>query len=126
MPTCFIRRLVQSFSFGPTIEEISPQDALRGVQDGSVIIIDVRESEEWAKSGTPQGSHRISMNDANFGRVIGELLDNRPDAIAALSCTAGMRSKTAIKLLRKSGIESLKSVSGGINRWSVEDLPIDP
>jgi len=120
-----LRSILDALGFGPAIETISPRNAHQGRCTGEVVIIDIRDANEWAKTGTPQGSNRVSMTDPDFVRSVTLLVEDNPNAVAAISCATGMRSKTAIKLLRKSGLENLKAVSGGIDRWHADGLPVD-
>jgi len=112
--------------FGPApYETISPCEAHEGRSAGEVVIVDVRTAREWEKTGTPQGSKRISMNSGEFTSAIKVLFDAYPNASLAIGCATGRRSKAAIKTLRKSGVSNLKILSGGMDRWVAEDLPID-
>ncbi len=121
----FLRSVLASFGFGPPIETISPQDAYEGSCTGEVVLIDVRDADEWEQTGTPSGSHRIAMTDKTLSEKVRWLMRENPNASIAVGCATGRRSKTVIRRLHQSGIEGLKVLSGGMDRWSNEGLPVD-
>ena len=111
--------------FGPEIPKISPRDALRGVRDAQIFMIDVRNPDEWAQTGVPEGSHRIALGDKDLVKKVKALVGQRDGAEIAISCLSGMRSRTAVNLLRRHGIERVKIVHGGITRWKADGLPVE-
>ena len=111
---------------GPKIEKSSPLDTAESHRAGNLIIIDIRDPDEWIAIGTPQGSHRISMTDSDFVEAVARLLTIHPNVVTAISCQTGMRSRMAIKRLRKSIPRELKILRGGIEGWMAAGLPFDP
>ena len=111
--------------FGPEIPKISPRDALRGVRDAQIFMIDVRNPDEWAQTGVPEGSHRIALGDKDLVKKVKALVGQHDGAEIAISCLSGMRSKTVAKLLRRNGFERVKVVQGGITKWQADGLPVE-
>ena len=58
------------------------------------------------------GSINIPLYDIKEKAIL--KLDNK-DAVIIAYCSAGIRSKKAVKLLKKLGYKNLYSVEGGIN-----------
>lgn len=120
-----LARLSQVLGLGPKIEKTSPRDTAESHRAGDLIIIDIRDPKEWTATGTPQGSHRISMTDGDFVGAVERLLTTHPNAITAIGCQTGMRSRTAIKRLRKSIPREFRILQGGIEGWVAAGLPLD-
>lgn len=117
--------LLAKLGFGPLIDKIGPTEAHQGQCQGDLILIDVRDPDEWNQTGTPQGAHRISMSDDGFLEAVDGLLKSTGTSTIALSCRSGVRSGTAGKMLHKAGITNLRIVDGGVQRWLAEGLPVD-
>lgn len=98
---------------------LSPQDAVRGAQDGTVTVIDVREPGEVAASGKARGARHIplmrlrDMADPRHPDHDGAL---KPDARIALYCASGSRSDSARTLLRQMGYTDVHNI-GGLGHW---------
>jgi adenylyltransferase/sulfurtransferase len=98
--------------------EISPQEVKKRLEQGEkLLLVDVREPHEHAICQIA-GAVLIPMGTipANLTK-----LDVEEDVICF--CHHGMRSLDVANWLRSRGVESAKSMSGGIDRWSTE---IDP
>ncbi len=85
---------------------------------GQVLLIDCREPDEWAIAHLP-GARLVPLSD---------FAEAASDAIASglpclVYCHHGMRSLRATGFLRSRGVTRSFSMTGGIDRWSVE---IDP
>ena len=119
-------RIPQLLGLGPKIEKSSPLDTAESHRAGKLIIIDIRDPDEWITSGTPQGSHRIPMTDSDFVEAVERLLTIQPNTVTAISCQTGMRSRMAIKRLRKSIPREFRILQGGIEGWLAAGLPLDP
>jgi rhodanese-related sulfurtransferase len=98
--------------------EILPLEVKQRLDKGEkLLLVDVREPQEYAICHI-DGSVLIPMGTipANLQK-----LDTDDDVICF--CHHGMRSMDVANWLRAQGVKSAKSMSGGIDRWSVE---IDP
>jgi rhodanese-related sulfurtransferase len=98
--------------------EITPQEVQqRRERNEELFILDVREPwERQAASIMP--SQHIAMAD-----IPSQLQELDPDQHIIVVCHHGVRSLMVTDWLRKQGFEKVQSMSGGINRWSLE---IDP
>ena len=98
--------------------EILPRDVKQRLDRGEkLLLVDVREPHEHALCQI-EGAVLIPMGSipTNLQR-----LDTDEDVICF--CHHGMRSMDVANWLRAQGVKSARSMSGGIDRWSVE---IDP
>ena len=98
--------------------EVTPQDVQRQWTEGKpVILIDVREPEEFALT-RGAGAPLIPM-----GSVPGQLqrLEGLADEQSLMViCHHGVRSLQVVSWLRARGVENCYSMAGGIDRWSLE------
>ena len=104
---------------GDGIREIAPEEALRRLQAGAVLI-DVRDDHERA----------LGMAEGALG-VVREQLEAAPaavvpdpDAEVLLICQSGRRSLLAAQALHERGYRNLASVSGGTTAWAAAALPM--
>ena len=99
--------LFEIIGLAPKIERLSPREAHEGCKRGDVVIIDVRTPGEWARTGSPCGSHRISLGDSKLAPTVNGLLAANPNATIALSCLSGNRAKAAARRLKKAGVKPI-------------------
>ena len=103
------------------VEEVSPADASREVEDGGAVLVDVREPHERQISHIG-GSTLI--RPADVVDRIDEVAPDRSQRVL-LYCASGNRSaRAAAELASALGYENVASVAGGIKAWSAEGLPI--
>jgi rhodanese-related sulfurtransferase len=101
--------------------ELTPRELQARLEAGDrMVIIDVREPEELALSRL-EGAVPIPMQSVPAELQKLEALSDESDL--AVLCHHGVRSLNVVAWLRQHGIENCFSVTGGIDRWSVE---IDP
>ena len=104
--------------------EITPQEVHRRLNAGETLaLIDVREPIEFQLAKI-DGSELVPLRS-----VPGEL--SRLDALAEempliVLCHHGVRSLNAVHWLREKGVDACQSMSGGIDRWSLEIDPLVP
>jgi adenylyltransferase/sulfurtransferase len=98
---------------GDTLPEITPRElAARMARGDDILLIDVREPEEWAIARI-EGARLIplgTLQDAASG------LDASRDIV--VHCHHGIRSAAAVRFLRTQGFERVANLAGGIARWS--------
>ena len=98
--------------------QISAKEVNERVGRGDkLLLVDVREQWEYDLSKIP-GAKLIPLG--TLPANLNTLLD--ADEVICY-CHHGMRSLDAAVWLRQQGVESAKSMAGGIERWSVE---VDP
>jgi len=98
--------------------QISTKEVNERVRRGDkLLLVDVREQWEYDLAKIP-GAKLIPLG--TLPANLNALLD--ADEVICY-CHHGMRSLDAAVWLRQQGVESAKSMAGGIERWSVE---VDP
>jgi len=90
------------------------------LQDQGVLLIDVREPDEYAQGHAP-GSTLIPLSQ--FEQRVKELLAAK-DKPVALICRSGNRSGRAQQILEKAGFSKAVNVEGGMNAWVKAGLPV--
>jgi rhodanese-related sulfurtransferase len=86
----------------------------RGLADGSILVIDVREPHEYAAGHIPGAvSHPLSEFDP---AALAELVrsDGRR---AVLSCASGVRSVHALAAAQGAGLDLSEHYKGGFKEW---------
>jgi rhodanese-related sulfurtransferase len=112
--------------FNPELE-VTPSFVRQALDagDGSVVLIDCREPDEFALARiegatlVPMGDTRQRIND------IEDLIDDagHDDPLVVVHCHHGVRSLKVAAVLRELGITNARSMLGGIDLWSKQ---IDP
>lgn len=104
------------------ITQTSPAEVRDGLASGEILLIDVREANEYAFERIP-------------GALLYPLSTFDPKAIPAegrklvVQCAAGGRSMRAAQALIAAGHSDVANLEGGINAWKAASLPlirIDP
>jgi rhodanese-related sulfurtransferase len=104
--------------------EIAPGEVKRRLDAGEKLIwIDVREPAEFQLARI-QGAQLIPMRTvpAELQRLEAQA-DESP---LVVYCHHGVRSLNVVHWLREQGITACQSMSGGIDRWSLEIDPAVP
>ncbi len=102
------------------VPEVSPTEASRRQASGA-LLIDVRESEEFAQ-GHAQGAVHLSKGVLEL-RIEGVAPD--PDTPIMCYCGGGSRSLLAADNLKKMGYRNVSSVAGGLRAWKEAGLPLE-
>ena len=102
------------------IELIDP-DALaeRTGDNGELVVLDVREDDEFAAGHIPDSVH------IPYGKLV-ERLDELPrDRPIAAICTGGKRSGLAASLLQREGYDAVHVGKGGVKTWQRQGHPVE-
>ncbi len=98
------------------VTEIEPSEAEAVVAGGPVVVLDVREPDEYEQGALPDALHipRGTLETSVEGRI--------PDksATVVVYCAGGVRSAFAAQTLQQLGYTDVRSVIGGFNRWKDE------
>lgn len=97
--------------------DLGREEVKRGLSDGSIVLVDVREPNEFAAGHIP-------------GSVSQPLSSFDPEALRALSgrvvfsCAAGIRSLHAIEYAQATGIDLREHYRGGFKDWALAGEPV--
>ena len=100
--------------------EIAPREVAKMLADGEeFVLIDCRTPEEH-ETARIDGAMLVPLQELSVR--IGELRQYE-DQLIVVHCHKGARSMSMTAVLRELGFERVRSMSGGIHRWSEE---VDP
>jgi len=91
-------------------------------KNGSAIIVDVRQPEEWAATGIPTGAQLIPLPEFDQ-RAPNELPKDKEIYVI---CNSGNRSVVAAQSLISLGYPDVVNIDGGIQAWLRASLPVEP
>ncbi|MCY4659882.1 MAG: rhodanese-like domain-containing protein [Acidobacteria bacterium] len=84
-----------------------------------VVLLDVREAEEYSVSHLPAAHHAPSVDAAL--RIVRE---SPPDAVVVAYCSVGVRSSALAARLRKRGVAEVHNLQGSLFAWANEGRPV--
>jgi len=94
--------------------EITPRETAELLKEGKIKLVDVRSAQEYAIASVP-GSVLADQSLAQ------EILQSWPkDTAIVTMCHHGMRSLDAAAYLRGHGFTKTRSMTGGIDAWSLQ------
>lgn len=99
--------------------KLSPQDAVKGAENGAITVIDVREHDEVAASGKATGALHIPLiRLRDIADPRHPEFDNNLNTQAkiAVYCASGARSMSATRTLRQLGYDDVHNI-GGLGHW---------
>jgi rhodanese-related sulfurtransferase len=103
----------------PNVRDLTPQEVAQGLQDGRIVLVDVREPNETAVERFP-------------GAVMVPLSQFDPAAIpvpegreVVFACRSGRRSVTASLAAQDQGFPYGSHMAGGILAWKAAGLPTE-
>ncbi|MCW9048286.1 MAG: rhodanese-like domain-containing protein [Gammaproteobacteria bacterium] len=102
------------------IQQLNVNEAVRLMNDSEVVVLDVRENNEY-KTGHIRDSIHIPMS--SLAKRLTELEKHKNKQILAY-CRSGSRSNSACRTLNKQGFENVSNLAGGIMSWTNANLPV--
>lgn len=109
---------------------LSVAQAFAAVQEGSLVLVDIRTPQEWRRTGVPSGSHQIDMRRADFAETLLAVLDGERSAPVALICARGVRSARMARALAADRFVNVADVPEGMlgsaegAGWIAANLPV--
>jgi molybdopterin/thiamine biosynthesis adenylyltransferase/rhodanese-related sulfurtransferase len=98
------------------IREVDTAEAEREIADPNVVVLDVREPDEYDQGAIPQAIH-IPRGHLE-SQVESKISDK--DKPVVVYCAGGTRSAFAAETLTQLGYTDVVSVAGGFNKWKNE------
>jgi len=104
------------------IKETNVADVKRRIDGGeSLMLVDVREDNEWAQGHLPGALH---LGKGIIERDIEQRVP-QTDAKLVLYCGGGFRSALVAESLQKMGYTNVESMDGGWRGWRDAGLPTE-
>jgi rhodanese-related sulfurtransferase len=91
------------------------------ISQGGVTIIDVRTPEEFSSGHISEALNADFNDQAKFKRYL-DSLDKKSKYL--IYCRTGNRSGQALKQMTAMGFTSVADLSGGIESWQSQNLPV--
>jgi rhodanese-related sulfurtransferase len=95
----------------PQVRDLTPQEVARGLQDGRVVLVDVREPNETAVERFPDA---ILVPLSSFDPAI---IPDPAGRDVVFACRSGRRSITASLAAQERGFPYGSHLAGGILAW---------
>ena len=89
------------------------------LQDGEVVLVDVRSQSEWNEEQIPGAKHIML---GYLGDRIAELPANKAIVV---QCRTGVRSSIGASILKASGFDCVINLKGGIEAWKAARMPAE-
>lgn len=104
--------------FGGSITHLTPADVQAGLENGTILLVDVREPDELRAESIPGAA---AMPLSRFSPF--ELPDPQGKRLV-FSCRSGQRSQQAAAAAQRAGLPYEEHMKGGILAWKAAGFPI--
>lgn len=101
------------------VRDLAPEDVARGLTEGKILVVDVREPREIEMERIPGSVYLpMSMFDPD------EIPEPAGREVVFL-CASGIRSVTASQLAQAAGLPYDSHLAGGLKAWKAAGLPVE-
>ncbi len=110
---------------------IDPPTAHKLALAGKITLLDIRRPDEWKKTGSGEGAHRLDLRRKDFITVLDGMLAGDKSKPVALICARGVRSNRISQKLIKAGFTNIIDVPEGMlgskagPGWIKRNLPLN-
>jgi rhodanese-related sulfurtransferase len=101
--------------------EIGTLDATRLMNQGTTLVLDVRDNAEFASGHLPKARH-IPLEE--LSKRVDELGKYKQKPVL-LTCKSGVRAGAAARLLKQAGFTTVYQLKGGLGAWREANLPLE-
>lgn len=104
---------------GPKVRDLTPADVARGLTEGRMVLVDVRELNETAVERYP-GAAIVPLSSFDPSQI--------PDPQGrevVFACRSGRRSVTASQAAQAAGLPYDAHLAGGLLAWKAAGLPTE-
>ena len=111
------------------IQNLTPDETARELENGEVVLVDLREPAELAEQGVIPGAIHAPRGMLEFYADPASAYHRKefqPGARTILYCASGGRSALACDTLRSLGYEDLAHLDGGLKAWKQAGKPTQP
>ncbi|MCO5218607.1 MAG: rhodanese-like domain-containing protein [Thermomicrobiales bacterium] len=109
------------------ITNLSPDDVVAALQNERFVVVDIREKDEVAATGTIPGAVHVPRGLLEFTVDPGSPIFNTtltPETPVILLCETGHRSALATETLTSLGFQQVAHLSGGFRAWVRQGMPV--
>lgn len=101
-------------------KRLSPQEAVRLINDRHALIVDVRPPADFKKGHI---LNAVNVPQTKLGERLGEL-GKDPARPIVVYCALGGVAAQAAHTLKKAGYTEVYPIKGGLNGWLTASLPV--
>lgn len=101
--------------------EIGTLEATRLMNQGSTLILDVRDGPEYAAGHLPRARH-IPLRE--LSKRVDEIGKFKTKPVI-VTCKSGTRAGSACRLLKQAGFVNVYQLKGGLAAWQQASLPVE-
>jgi len=110
------------------IENLSPEEAQRRVDEQGALILDIRDVREVQRDGAIPGAMHVPRDMLEFwvspdSPYTRDVFQEEREFI--LCCAGGLRSALSTKLLAYMGVEQVSHIETGFGGWKQDGMPIE-
>jgi rhodanese-related sulfurtransferase len=103
----------------PNVRDLTPQDVARGLTEGRMVLVDVREPNETSLERFPDA---VLLPLSAFDPAA---IPASPGREVVFACRSGRRSVTASLAAQEQGFPYGSHLAGGILAWKAAGLPTE-
>jgi len=110
--------------------DLTAPQAWQAAARGDITLVDIRRSDEWRRTGVPQGAVALDLRRPDFVEALLAQTAGQKDTPVALICARGVRSGRLAARLREAGFSRIIDVpegmlgSGAGPGWIARGLPV--
>ena len=101
------------------VHDLTPEEVARGLAEGKILLVDVREPGETAVERYPEA---VYLPLSQFDPAA---LPDPAGREVVFACQVGKRSVTASQMAQSAGLPYDKHLAGGMNAWKALGLPTE-
>lgn len=101
--------------------QIGTLEATRLMNQGTTLILDIREGEDYASGHLPRARHIPLSQLSKRMDEIGKFKD-KP---VIVTCRTGTKAGSATRVLKQAGFTNVFELRGGVNAWQQASLPVE-
>ena len=101
--------------------QLGTLEATRLMNQGSTLVLDVRDGEEYAAGHLPRARH-IPVRE--LSKRVDEIAKFKNKAVL-VTCKSGTRAGAACRFLKQAGFANVYQLKGGLAAWQQASLPIE-
>lgn len=109
------------------VENLSPEQVAKEMEQGDILLVDLREPNELSEHGTIAGAVHAPRGMLEFWADPASAYHREgfdPNRRVILHCASGGRSALAADMLKELGYSNVAHLDGGMNAWKAAGQPV--
>lgn len=102
-----------------SLKPIAPRDLKSRLDDGSAVLVDIREADEYARE------HIVGARLAPLSGFERHAIDCEPGKAVVFTCRSGNRTAANAGRIVAKGFGDAYVLAGGLDAWKAAGLPVD-